>query len=140
MNLKIILAGLGIFFSIAAYGAEEKIKLSFDNKEIIVVLENNGTAESLLKQLPLTIKFEDYNSTEKISYLPEKLDISKSPDGCTPHTGDLTYYSPWGNLAFFYKDFRYSRGLIPLGKIESGAEELKEIDKAVSVKIEKINN
>lgn len=139
MNLKIVLTGAIIFFTIRVYGAEEKIKFSFDNKEIIVVLENNSAAESLLKQLPSTLKFEDYSSTEKISFLSGRLDITQAPDSCTPHKGDLTYYSPWGNLAFFYKDFRYSKGLIPLGKIESGAEELKEIDKAVFVKIEKIN-
>ena len=139
MNLKIVLTVAVIFFSMIVYGAEEKIKFSFDNKEIVVVLENNSAAESLLKQLPLTLEFEDYSSTEKITYLPQKLDISQAPDSCTPHKGDLTYYSPWGNLAFFYRDFRHSKGLVPLGKIESGAEELQEIDKSVSVKIEKIN-
>lgn len=140
MSLKIILTGLIILFSIKAYSSERKIKFSFNDKEIIVALEDNRAAESLLKQLPLTLRFEDYSNTEKISYLPEKLDVSQAPGSCTPHTGDLTYYSPWGNLAFFYKDFGYSKGLILLGKIESGMEELKELDKALSVKIEKINN
>ncbi|MDU1910707.1 cyclophilin-like fold protein [Fusobacterium sp.] len=139
MSLKIILTGLIILFSIKAYSSERKIKFSFNDKEIIVALEDNRAAESLLKQLPLTLRFEDYSNTEKISYLPEKLDVSQAPDSCTPHTGDLTYYSPWGNLAFFYKDFGYSKGLILLGKIESGMEELKELDKALSVKIERMN-
>lgn len=139
MNLKIVLTVAVIFFSMIVYGAEEKIKFSFDNKEIVVVLENNSAAESLLKQLPLTLEFEDYSSTEKITYLPQKLDISQAPNSCTPRKGDLTYYSLWGNLAFFYRDFRHSKGLVPLGKIESGAEELQEIDKSVSVKIERIN-
>lgn len=139
MKLKIVLIVTVIFLSIIAYGAEEKIKFSFDNKEIIVVLENNSAAESLLEQLPLTLEFEDYSNIEKITYLPQKFDISQASDSCTPHKGDLTYYSPWGNLAFFYRDFRHSKGLVPLGKIESGAEELKEIDKSISVKIERIN-
>lgn len=139
MKLKIVLIVTVIFLSIIAYGAEEKIKFSFDNKEIIVVFENNSAAESLLEQLPLTLEFEDYSNIEKITYLPQKLDISQASDSCTPHKGDLTYYSPWGNLAFFYRDFRHSKGLVPLGKIESGAEELKEIDKSISVKIERIN-
>ena len=38
--------------------------------------------------------------------------------------GDITYYAPWGNLAIFYKDFGYSRGLVILGKIDSGLEAL----------------
>lgn len=141
MRKKVFLNIL-IFLSIFSYsmGGDkmERIKFSFDNKEIIVVLENNGAAESLLEQLPLELKFENYGSTEKISYLPKELNISNSPNSCTPKTYDLTYYSPWGNLAFFIKDFRHSNGLIPLGKIEKGSENLKDIDKSSIVKIEKI--
>lgn len=137
-KLSLLLGIAGIFVSGAVYGAEEnKIKFSFDNKEIIVLLENNSASESLLKQLPLELEFENYGSTEKISYLPERLDLSNSPDSCTPKTGDLTYYSPWGNLAFFCKDFRKSNGLIPLGKIISGGENLEAIDKSAKVKIVK---
>lgn len=139
MKLKKILLGMALLFtSAAAYAEGEKIKFTFDDKEIIVILENNSGAESLLKQLPLTLKFEDYNNTEKISYPPEKLDISRAPKSCTPKRGDLTYYSPWGNLAFFYRDFRHSNGLVPLGRIESGIEVLDDLDKATSVKIEKV--
>ena len=63
----------------------------------------------------------------------------KLQKACTPQIYDLTYYSPWGNLAFFTEDFRYSNGLVPLGKIEIGFTELKDIDKIENVKIEKIN-
>lgn len=114
----------------------DKIKFSFNSKEIIVVLDDNSASKSLLAQLPLELKFENYGSTEKISYLPKDLDISNAPESCTPKTYDLTYYSPWGNLAFFIKDFRHSSGLIPLGKIESGFENLKDIDKSSIVKVE----
>ncbi|MCL4768582.1 MAG: hypothetical protein KJZ80_20385 [Hyphomicrobiaceae bacterium] len=27
-------------------------------------------------------------------------------------------YAPWGNLAFFYRGYRYSSGLIRLGRID----------------------
>lgn len=140
--MKKIFLSIFVFLSVFSYsiGAEkmERIKFSFDNKEIIVALENNSAAESLLKQLPLTLKFENYSSTEKISYPPEKLDISKAPNSCTPKDGDLTYYAPWGNLAFFYKNFRNSNGLVPLGKIISGRENLESIDSALVVKAEEI--
>lgn len=139
---KFLIICLTIFLSILTYSEEktmDRIKFSFDSKEIIVVLDNNSASKTLLAQLPLELKFENYGSTEKISYLPKDLDISNAPGSCTPKTYDLTYYSPWGNLAFFIKDFRHSNGLIPLGKIESGFENLKDIDKASNVKIEKIN-
>lgn len=139
---KILIACLITFLSILTYGEEKivnRIKFSFNNKEIIVVLENNSASKSLLNQLPLNLKFENYGNIEKISYLSKKLNIDDSPKSCTPKTYDLTYYSPWGNLAFFTEDFRHSNGLIPLGKIESGFNELKDIDKVLDVKIQKVN-
>ena len=39
-----------------------------------------------------------------------------------PAAGDIAYYAPWGNLAIFYKDVGYSRGLVKLGTIESSAK------------------
>ena len=76
--------------------------------------------------LPMTIELEDYATTEKIGYLPRKLSTVGAPAGTEPRTGDVTYYAPWGNLALFHKDFRYSSGLISLGKIESGLEAVRE--------------
>ncbi len=130
-----------IFLTMFALGMEQstnKIKLKFENKEIVVVLNNNGASNDLLDQLPLELKFENYGGIEKISYLTKRLNINNSPGSCTPKIYDLTYYSPWGNLAFFTKDFRTSNGLVPLGKIESGFENLESIDKALKVVIEKI--
>lgn len=138
---KILITYLITFFSLLVYGEDKmtnRVKFSFDDKEIIVILENNSASESLLSQLPLELKFENYGNAEKISYLPKELDINEAPKNCTPKTYDLTYYSPWKNLAFFTKDFRFSNGLIPLGKIEMGFNELKNIDKALFVKIEKV--
>lgn len=66
----------------------------------------------------------NYAATEKISYLPRKLSTAGAPAGSDPSAGDITYYAPWGNLAIFYKDFGYSRGLIQLGRIDSGIEAL----------------
>ena len=52
-----------------------------------------------------------------------------------PSVGDIAYYAPWGNLAIFYKDFGYSRGLIRLGRIDSGIEVLA-VPGALKVTIE----
>lgn len=32
--------------------------------------------------------------------------------------GDITYYSPWGNLALFYRDFGHASGLVRLGRLD----------------------
>ena len=35
--------------------------------------------------------------------------------------GDLCYYAPWGNLAFFHSGYKYSSGLIRLGRLDEGS-------------------
>lgn len=115
------------------------IKLSFNDEEIFVTLYDNPTSRDLLSVLPLSQKFEDYAGTEKISYLSRNLSTKDAPNGYEPSAGDLTLYAPWGNLAIFYKDFGYTTGLIPLGKIKSGVEKITEIQQASVVTIEKVD-
>ena len=99
-----------------------KIKISMNNEIAIATIYDNPTAKDFLSLLPLTLELKDYASTEKVSDLSKKLSLKDAPSGSTPSTGDIAYYSPWGNLAFYYKDFSYSEGLIKIGKIESGME------------------
>ena len=103
-----------------------RISIKLGAKIITASLTDSATSRDFLSLLPLKINFEDYAATEKIGYLPRKLSTVGAPAGTDPATGDVTYYAPWGNLALFHKDFRYSTGAIPLGKIESGLEALKE--------------
>ena len=116
----------------------KRIKLSFDNEELYVKLENNNSTQDFLKLLPLTIKFEDYNNTEKIAMLDTKLDTTDTPSGYDPQIGDFAYYAPWGNLSVFYKDFRYSNSLIKLGTFENGIDKMKNIVDGTEIKIEEV--
>jgi len=99
-----------------------QIKIEMADATLIVEMDNNPSARDFLALLPLTLSLEDYAATEKISDLPQKLSSDGAPAGITPAAGDLTYYAPWGNLAIFYRSFRYSEGLIKLGRVSSGAE------------------
>lgn len=117
---------------------EIRIKLTFDDKEAIAVLENNPTTQSLIVQLPITVSFDDFAGAEKIAYTPKELSQKDVPSGYNPDIGDITCYGPWGNLAIYYKDQPYANGLIPMGHFESGLEELSNMSKGVRVTIEKI--
>ena len=101
-----------------------KIRVTIDGKAITATLIDNATARDFLTLLPTTLTLEDYAATEKISYLPRKLSTAGAPAGSDPSVGDVTYYAPWGNLAIFCRDSRYARGLIQLGRIDSGIEAL----------------
>lgn len=114
---------LTLFFSVSCAQAEEtqnplRVKLTAGDKVLYATLADNSASRSLLAQLPMSLHFSDYNGTEKIAYPDEPLDVSDAPDSCDPDTGTLAYYQPWGNLCIFYRDFRASNGLTPLGKIE----------------------
>lgn len=116
-----------------------RIKLTFNNGEVIVNMYDNPTSKDFLSLLPLTLTFEDYAGTEKISYPSNKLSTKEAPSGMDPTIGDFTYFAPWGNLAIFYKDFGYSNGLIKLGKIESGKENFENVHGDFTVHIEKVD-
>lgn len=101
-----------------------KIRLTINAKAMTASLSDNATTRDFLSLLPTTLNLEDHAATEKITYLPRKLSTAGAPAGSDPSVGDIAYYAPWGNLAIFYRDFRYSEGLIRLGRIDSGIEAL----------------
>jgi len=101
MEVKLLLLGILLFFSKSVYAKTQRIKFSFDNKEIIVALEENLATKGLLEQLPLEIKFEDFSNSEKIAYLPQKLEMGNISKNAVANRGDLTYYIPWGEFSVF---------------------------------------
>lgn len=102
-----------------------KIRLTLKGKSLSATLYDTPSARDFAALLPLTLTLDDYAATEKIATLPRKLSVAGAPAGFTPSAGDITYYAPWGNLAIFHRDFSHSSGLISLGRIDSGAAELK---------------
>lgn len=99
-----------------------KIRMDVNSTRVTATLDDNPTSRAFVALLPLTLTLEDYNGTEKISNLSTKLSTDDAPAGVDPSIGDITYYAPWGNLAIFYKDFGYSRGLVRLGRIDANRE------------------
>ena len=114
---------------------EMKIQLTVAGRTLTATLVDNPTSRDFVSLLPLTIVLEDYAGTEKIAYLSRKLSKAGAPAGIDPEVGDITYYAPWGNLALFYKDFGYAKGLIKIGSIEGGME-IFSVPGSISVTIE----
>ena len=79
--------------------------------------------------LPLTLRFEEFNGREKISYLPRPLDDQRAP-GSDPEDGDLIYYTPWGNLGFYYDaaGIGYSDQVIHLGTYNATLDRLSSLE------------
>jgi hypothetical protein len=108
-----------------------------DGKAIPATLLDNARARDFLSLLPMTTTLEDYNSTEKVAYPPTKLSTAGAREGIDPSVGDIAYYAQWGNLAIFYEDFGYSRGLIALGRIDSAIDALN-VPGSVTVTLERV--
>ncbi len=113
------------------------VRATFADRTVLIELADNPTADDLYVRLPFEVQFNDFNHTEKIGYPDEPFDLEGSPDACDPESGDLALYAPWGNLSLFYEDFRYSEGLVPLGKTVEGLEFLSEISDGETVAFER---
>lgn len=120
-------------------GHEEKsVLLLIDGQAFSVTLYDTPAANSFYDMLPVELTFEDYNGTEKISYLTDTLDTEGELDGFDPSVGDLCLYEPWGNLCIFYNDFGYSDRLILLGHVDEGMDVIGAMTDDFMVTIEKI--
>lgn len=126
LDILLVASIFSIAGAVSARAEDAAMQIHFTLGETVVTasLEDNPATRDFLAMLPLTVTLEDYASTEKIAYLPKRLSTEGAPDGIEPKKGDLTYYAPWGNLALFQKDFRYSSGLLKLGRIDKGFEAL----------------
>jgi hypothetical protein len=124
---RLLLAATILGSSASALGATTptsefpmKIRLQVDGEVAIATLYDNASARDFASLLPLSLTLEDYAVIERISDLPRKLSTVDAAEGMTPQAGDITYYAPWGNLAIFTRGNVHARGLLPLGKVESG--------------------
>src|SRR4051812_14566117 len=121
-------------------GKAMQIQFTLNDTLVTASLEDNAASRDLAAMLPLTVRLEDHAATEKIADLPGALSTQGAPAGIEPKVGDLTYYAPWGNLALFHKDFRYSDGLVRLGTIDQGVAALQPPGSAeVTIELKKGN-
>jgi hypothetical protein len=116
-----------------------KINIKVKDKVVTATLSDSKTTRHFISLLPLTLTLEDYARTEKISDLPERLSTEDAPLGSDPSVGDIAYYTPWGNLAMFYRDSGYANGLVILGKTDGDIEAFN-VPGSVEVTIELVQS
>jgi hypothetical protein len=114
-----------------------RIRIAFDRHDFAATPHDNPSARDFASMLPLDLALDDYADNEKIAYLLRKLTEEGGGPFGDEAPGDLCYYAPWGNLAFFYAGYRHSRGLIRLGRLDGGVEPLLTRGK-FSLRIERL--
>lgn len=117
--LCIVLSHLSVSDAVAQ-SPNMKIRIIIDGEVATATLDKTSVADDFAAQLPLNLILVNYAGIERIADLPRKLSVQGAPSGMTPVAGDITYYAPWGNLAFFAQDGVYATGLVQLGKVEVG--------------------
>lgn len=103
-----------------------KIRVAFADQTLTVSLADNPSAREFAAMLPLELTISDFDGTEKIVHLPRKLghlERGPVPDAAV---GDLCYYVPWGNLAFFHGPYESTRDLVRLGRLDGNVDVLRK--------------
>lgn len=101
-----------------------KIRLTFNGRTLTATLYDNPSARDFASMMPLDLTIDNYAHNEKIAYLPRKLTEESSGPFGNEQPYDLCYYAPWGNLAMFYAGYRFSNGLIRIGRFDEGQDAL----------------
>lgn len=102
------------------------VRFTSDRTTVDVTIgEDNPTARDFLSLLPVEVAVEELSGREKIAYFSRKLTTEGSP-GSDPENGDLIYFSPWGNIGFYYDGdgIEYSDATIHLGTYSATPEQL----------------
>lgn len=103
-----------------------RVRITIGEQTLTATLYDNQTARDFASRLPLTITMSDFAGTEKIFTPSPGLTTSGVPHGCHPKAGDIASYSPWRNIAIYYRDgSSYSSDMIPVGRIEGDINALK---------------
>lgn len=116
-----------------------KLSMQVGGQAVIIALADNVATQRLITQLPAELEFKDFNNTEKITYLPNKISVDGAPRGHAPKAGDMCIYVPWGNICIFYHDYKYTGDLVYLGHVEAGLDTLsvQQNDFKVNLSVEK---
>ena len=95
----------------------------------VTITQDNPTVRDFLSLLPLTIAFEEFSGRERIGYPPRRLVTQGSP-GHDSEDGDLIYFTPWGNLGFYYnaQGIGHDDRVIHLGRFDATRAQLAGLE------------
>ena len=114
-------------------GESMKIEVKFEGVTLKATLNDSDAAKAFYAMLPLNLKLENFGDSEKIFYLPGKLDTVGMSANERVQSGDITYYAPWGNVAIFYKPYGGNGDLYKLGKFDEDIARLVKFNGEIIV-------
>lgn len=102
---------------------------SGDTHVDVTIVRDSPAAGEFVSMLPLTLALEEFAGREKIGYPSRPLETAGSP-GHDPEDGDLIYYTPWGNIGFYYnaEGIGYDDRVIHLGTDDATLDQLTALE------------
>lgn len=94
-----------------------KVNIQVGSKHFTATLHDNESARAILKEMPFTLKMDDFASQEKVARLPFALPSASTQTPATIRAGDIYLWSN-DNLVLFYTTFSNSYSYVPVGYIE----------------------
>ena len=102
------------------------IRIAIGSTSMTAILEDNATARDFVALLPLNLSLRDFGSAEKVSdSLPRPLSEQGAPATAAGAVGDIAYYAPWRNIAFYRGAGPDAAGVIRIARITAGIEALE---------------
>lgn len=117
----------------------QTINITVGEQVLLVDLYDNATARDLVDLLPLEISVRDYGGQEKIGILPRSLNTGDAPASSSAQAGELGYYAPAQALVIYYQNVGKFSGIVPIGKINASAYQLRMLNSGV-IKFDKRRN
>lgn len=103
------------------------IHIAIGSSVMTAKLDDNPTARDFVSLLPLTVTLRDLSEAEKVSgALPRGLSEDGAPATDAGNVGDIAYYAPWRNVAFYRRRGPDASGVIRIGRITSGIKALNQ--------------
>jgi hypothetical protein len=103
------------------------LHIAIGSTSMTATLEDNPTARDFAALLPLTVTLREFSPAEKVSgALPRRLSEEGAPATDAGAVGDIAYYAPWGNIAFYRGRGPDAAGVIKIARITSGIEALQQ--------------
>ena len=104
-----------------------KIRIAIGSSTMTAILEDNPTAHDFAALLPITLTLRDFGAAEKVSgALPKHLSEQGAPATAAGAVGDIAYYAPWRNIAFYRSPGPNTPGVVRIARITSGIEVLRQ--------------
>lgn len=108
-------------------GQHVKIHITIGTTRMTATLEDNPTARDFASLLPLTFMLRDFGEAEKVSgALSRALSEAGAPATAAGAVGDIAYYAPWRNIAFYRGPGPNAAGVIRIARITAGIEALEQ--------------